>query len=88
MCNSSQEELFRVRFLYLSNNGSSIERVRYLGISPTRKSLIDSAVKNLDDDPDLKVTDISVDSVPPRRGDSFELVHIKFSDLCEKLLRG
>lgn len=88
MCNSSQEELFRVRFLYLLKNGSSIKKVRYLRIVPTRKSLIYSAVNNLDDDFSVKDVDISVESVPLRGGHSVEVQHIKFSELCEKLLRG
>lgn len=88
MCNSSTEELFRVRFLYLLKNGSSFKKVRYLRLVPTRKSLIFSAVNNLDDDYNLKDIDICVESVPLRGGDSFELVHIKFSELCVKLFRG
>lgn len=88
MCNSSHEELFRVRFLYLLKNGSSFKKVRYLRIVPTRKSLIFSAVNNLDDDSNLKDIDISVETVPLRGGDSFELVNIKFSELCVKLFRG
>lgn len=88
MCNSSSEELFRVRFLYLLKNGSSFKKVRYLRIVPTRKSLIYSAVNNLDDDSNLNDIDICVESVPLRGGDSFELVHIKFSELCVKLFRG
>lgn len=88
MSNSSLEELFRVRFLYLPKNGSSFKKVRYLRIVPTRKSLIYSAINNLDEDINLKDIDITVESVPLRGGDSFELVHIKFSELCEKLSRG
>ena len=88
MINSSTEELFRVRFLYLLKNGSSFKKVRYLRIVPTRKNLILSAVNNLDDDSKLKDIDICVETVPLRGGDSFELVHIKFSELCEKLFRG
>lgn len=88
MCNSSSGELFRVRFLYLLKNGSSIKRVRYLRIVPTRKSLIYSAINNLDDDSDVKDVYISVETVPLRGGNSVELVNIKFSELCEKLFRG
>lgn len=88
MCNSSPEELYRVRFLYLLKNGSSIKKVRYLRIVPTRKSLIYSAVNQFDDDSKLKDIDISVESVPLRGGVSTELVHINFTQLCEKLFRG
>lgn len=88
MCNIPSEQLFRVRFLYFLKNGTSIKKVRYLRIVPTRKSLIYSAVNNIDDDSDLKDVHISVESVPLRGGVSIEIVNIKFSDLCAKLFRG
>lgn len=88
MCISSTEALYRVRFLYLLKNGSSIKKVRYLRIVPTRKSLIYSAVNQFDDDSKLKDIDISVESVPLNGGVSTELVHINFTELCEKLFRG
>lgn len=87
MCNSSQEELFRVRFLYLLN-GRSIKKVRYLRIAPTRKSLIFSAIDNLDFDDKVEDVEISVETVPLRGGVSVELLNIKFTELCEKLSRG
>lgn len=87
MCNSSQEQLFRVRFLYLLN-GRSIKKVRYLRIVPTRKSLIYSAIQNFDFDDTVKDIDISVETVPLRGGSSVELLHIKFTELCAKLSLG
>ena len=87
MSNSSSEVLFRVRFLYYFKE-RSIKKVRYLRIVPTRKSLIFSAVNNIDSDENLKDIDISVETVPLRGGSSFEIVNIKFRDLCEKLFLG
>ena len=87
MCNSSQAELFRVRFLYRFKD-YSIKKVRYLRIVPTRKNLIFSAINNLDDDNKLKDIDISVETVPLCGGDSVELQHIKFSEICAKLSLG
>lgn len=88
MCNSSSDELFRVRFLYFLKNQSSVKKVRYLRIVPTRKSLIYSAINNIDDDFNVSDVHISVETVPLRGGTSTEIVNIKFSELCEKLFRG
>lgn len=87
MSNSSTEELFRVRFLYLLKD-RTIKQVRYLRIPPTRKSLIFSAINNFDFDSTIEDVDISVESVPLRGGVSVELLHIKFTELCEKLSLG
>lgn len=87
MCNSSSEELVRVRFYYQFKD-SVTKKVRYARIVPTRKNLVFSVVNSLDDNTNLKDIDISVETVPLRGGDSFELLHIKFSELCEKLFRG
>lgn len=88
MCTSFTEELFRVRFLYLLKNMSSVKKVRYLRIVPTRKSLIYSAINNIDEDSNVTDVHISVETVPLRGGNSFEIVNIKFSELCAKLFRG
>lgn len=87
MCNSSQEELFRVRFLYLLK-GRTIKKVRYLRIAPTRKSLIFSAIHNFDFDDKVEDVDISVETVPLLGGVSVEILHIKFTELCAKLSLG
>lgn len=88
MCNSPNEELYRVRFLYVLKNQSFIKKVRYLRIVPTRKELILNAVNNIDDNTDLKDVHISVETVPLRGGNSVELLNIKFRELCTKLFRG
>lgn len=88
MCDSSLEQLFRVRFLYLFKDKSSVKKVRYLRVVPTRKSLIYSSVDNLDDDSNIKDVHISVETVPLRGGNSSEIFHLKLSELCEKLFRG
>lgn len=88
MCNSSFDELFRVRFLYFLKNKSTVKKVRYLRIVPTRKSLIYSAINNFDDVSNVSDVHISVETVPLRGGNSTEIVNIKFSELCEKLFRG
>lgn len=87
MCDSSLEQLFRVRFLYLLK-GKTIKKVRYLRIAPTRKSLIFSAIHNFDFDDKVEDIDISVESVPLRGGSSVELLHIKFTELCANLSLG
>lgn len=87
MCNSSSEQLFRVRFLYQFKD-HSIKKVRYRRIVPTRKCLILSAVNQLDSDDKLQDIYISVETVPLRGGSSVEILNIKFSSLCEKLLLG